>query len=357
MTAIMKREIKNYLKRPLFWLGVVLVIFGVYQNLATYLNIHYISSEEELKELLQDYPEYDHDADVANGYVPAGEEQRRNIWEKGIQESLISDFQMSEAEANAVIEHMKEMEIGEACAWLESTYHYYGAISSYVLTKYHQGTKDEINSYIESKLADKRFSYYFSRKFADFAGLFMAFFAAIMLAALFLQDTRKDTYALLHTKPISAGKYVLGKVAGGFAVCLVVLAVLNLVFFLICCICTKSSGFEVRLIDFVIATCLYILPNMLMVVCVYGLIALLFKNPLPAVPLLVLYIVYSNMGSRNAEGVYGYYGRPLSIMVRFPEQFFDTTPPPMALLNQSFLILASIGIIVVCVQLWKRRRG
>lgn len=357
MTAIMKREIKNYLKRPLFWIGVVLVIFGVYQNLATYLNIHYISSEEELQELHQDYPEVHPDADVSDGYVPTSEKQRRKVWEEEIRKSLISDLQMSEAEANVVIEHMKEMEVEEACTWLENTYRYYGAIYLYEDTEYHQGTKDEINSYIESKLADKRFSYYFSRKFADFAGLFMAFFAAIMLAALFLQDTRKDTYALLHTKPISAGRYVLGKVAGGFAVCLVVLAVLNLVFFLICCICTKSSGFEVRLIDFVIATCLYILPNMLMVVCVYGLIALLFKNPLPAVPLLVLYIVYSNMGSRNAEGVYGYYGRPLSIMVRFPEQFFDTTPPPMALLNQSFLILASIGIIIVCVQLWKRRRG
>ncbi len=34
--------------------------------------------------------------------------------------------------------------------------------------------------------------------------------------------------------------------------------------------------------------------------------------------------------------------RPLAIMVRFPGQLFDTTPPPMALLNQSLLII-SIG--------------
>lgn len=34
--------------------------------------------------------------------------------------------------------------------------------------------------------------------------------------------------------------------------------------------------------------------------------------------------------------MFGYYGRPLAIMVRFPGQFFDTTPPPMALVNQSF---------------------
>ena len=45
-----------------------------------------------------------------------------------------------------------------------------------------------------------------------------------------------------------------------------------------------------------------------------------------------------------------------AIMVRFPGQLFDTTPPPMVLLNQSFLILASVVIILFSIQLWKRRR-
>ena len=30
MIAIFKREIRNYLKRPLFWVGVLLVIYGVF---------------------------------------------------------------------------------------------------------------------------------------------------------------------------------------------------------------------------------------------------------------------------------------------------------------------------------------
>ena len=111
-----------------------------------------------------------------------------------------------------------------------------------------------------------------------------------------------------------------------------------------------------QLWDFVVSTVLYILPNMLMIVSIYTLISLIFKNPLPGVPLLILYMVYSNMGGRTAEGVYGYWGRPLAIMVRFPGQLFDTTPPPMVLLNQSFLILASVVIILFSIQLWKRRR-
>ena len=47
----------------------------------------------------------------------------------------------------------------------------------------------------------------------------MGFFATIMFSVLFLQDTKRHTYELLHTKPISAGKYVLGKVSAGFLTC------------------------------------------------------------------------------------------------------------------------------------------
>ena len=353
MSVIMRREIKNFLKRPLFWVGVFIVVLGVFQDVRPYLGISYVSSD---KEISLNTPSTIDDADITDGYIPTNEEDRRKMWEEGIQKNLVSEFEMGQEEAEAVIEEMKGMDIQEACEYLETKYHYYKAIYAYEDTELHQGTAEEINSYIEDKLESHRFSYYFSRKFADFSGLYMGFFAAVMLAALFWQDTRKNTYELLHTKPVRVGQYVLGKAAGGFLVCLIVLAILNLIFWAACCIFTKGSGFEVNLVDFLVATGLYILPNMLMIVCVYGLISLLFKNPLPAVPLLILYMVYSNTGSRNAEGVYGYYGRPLAIMVRFPGRFFDTAEPPMVLLNQSFLILAAIVIILICIQLWKRRR-
>ncbi|MCI8558184.1 MAG: hypothetical protein HFI19_10540 [Lachnospiraceae bacterium] len=112
-------------------------------------------------------------------------------------------------------------------------------------------------------------------------------------------------------KPVSAGANVIGKLAGGFTVCLIALGILNVVFYAACRICTRGNGFEVHFRDFLAADCLYILPNMLMIVCIYSLISIWFKNPLPALPHLILHMVYSNMGSRNAEGVFGYYGRPL----------------------------------------------
>ena len=352
MWSILKREVRNYMKNPLFWIGIAVGVWMIFQDTGPYLDIHYLKEGETI---VNDYPEMHRDGDVFDGYVPTEKELRREKWEERIQEVLTSEFKMDNEKAQSVIDEMKGMDVKTACAHLEG-YGFYNSYYEYENTAYHKGTREEINSYISEKLENRAFSYYFSRKFADFAGLFMGFFATVLLSVLFMQDTRRNTYELLHTKPVSAGKYLSGKVGGGFSVCLIICAVLNLIFFGICLVSTRKSSFEVHLMDFLLASCFYILPNMLMIVSVYSLISLLFKSPLPAVPLLFLYIVYSNMGSRNAEGIYGYYGRPLAIMVRFPGGFFDTAPPPMALLNQSFLILAAICIIFLSMQIWKRRR-
>lgn len=353
MKAIIRREVINYLKRPLFWIAIVIVTFGIFQQLSPYLSIHYITSEEVVK---SDDPETVVEGEVFEGYIPSSEEKHRELWDKSIQESLVTEFGMEKNEATEVINEMRPMEIKEACQYLEEQYGYHNAYYAWEDTEYHKGTMDEINSYLKSKLEDRPFSYYFSRKFADFTGLFMGFVATILLAVLFMQDMRKNTYELLHTKPVSATQYIIGKVTGGFLIILIILGILNLVFWAASIICTSGNGFEIRLTDFLLATCLYVLPNMLMIVSVYTIVALLFKNPLPAVPLLVLYMIYSNMGGRNAEGVYGYYGRPLAIMVRFPAMFFDVAPPPLAMVNQLSLLIASAGIILIGIQLWRRRR-
>ena len=353
MIAIFKREIRNYLKRPLFWVGVLLVIYGVFNATSPYLTTHYLTTGEEI---INDQSNTSVEGEVYEGYIPATPEKHREVWHEKVKIKLTDVFGLTDSEAQNVIEKLESMNLKEAYAYLEQEYNWYGARYLYEDSTYYKGTAEEINAYLDKKLEDKTFSFYYARKFADFAGLYMVFFSFFMLAVLFLQDTKKHTYELLHTKPVTAGKYVMGKVSAGFAICLLVLTILNILFWVLCRIYTKDSGFEVRLWDFVASTVLYILPNMLMIVSIYTLISLIFKNPLPGVPLLILYMVYSNLGGTNAEGVYGYWGKPLAIMVRFPGQLFDTTPPPMALLNQSFLIIVSVVIILISIQIWKRRR-
>ena len=109
-----------------------------------------------------------------------------------------------------------------------------------------------------------------------------------------------------------------------------------------------------NILDFVQNSILYVLPNILMICCVYAVTALLFKNPLPAVPALVLYIIYSNMLTWDSKGQC--HARPFSIMVRFPGNFFETELPHQVYLNQLLLVAASILLMFIAVWMWKRRR-
>ena len=143
MKAIIRREILNYLKRPLFWVAIVVVIFGVFQQLNPYLNIHYITSEDELK---NEYPETVHEGEIYEGYIPVSTEEHRKLWENAIQKSLVSDFGMSNDEAADAIQEMNDMELDEACRYLEDEYGYYNAEYSWEDTAYRKGTMDEINA-------------------------------------------------------------------------------------------------------------------------------------------------------------------------------------------------------------------
>ena len=171
MRAILKREVKNYLKNPLLWLGIVSGVLMIFLNVRPYLNIHYLREGETI---VYDEPETYGDADVYCGYVPTEEGLRRGLWEERIREALISVFGMDNEGAQSVIDEMKEMDVVTACAHLEG-YRFYNAYSDYVNTAYRRGTREEINAYIAEKLENRTFSYYFSRKFADFAGVLMDF--------------------------------------------------------------------------------------------------------------------------------------------------------------------------------------
>lgn len=358
MKAVIKRELKNYLKNPVLWLGMLFIIFQLYQILNPYLQIHYYQTQQEIdaKE-----PESKGDADISEGYVKSTKEEQMELAYEKIKRVMPDELGISKEAAGQIVDEMREkdMTIDEVAAYLQENYEFYGKYGVeyyYETSEYHKGTVEEANSYIKKNLSEHSFSFYFSRKFSDFCSLFMGFFSAVLLAFLFIRDTKKDTYELLHTKPVRARSYVCGKIAGGFLAMCFVWGVLVLLFGGLCEYYGRKAGFPVNSLDFLSTAVVYILPNMLMIACIYTVAALVFKNPLPAVPLLFLYIIYSNMGSTGPDGGYGYYGNPLAIMVRFPGKFFETAPPPMALLNQTFLICAALLLCVLAVTIWKRRR-
>ena len=132
-----------------------------------------------------------------------------------------------------------------------------------------------------------------------------------------------------------------------------VLVILNVIFFMLCLKTSLESGFPVTPIDFCVNSLIYIVPNLLMICCVYTITALIFKNPLPAAPVLFLHIIYSNMLTKKNDI---YYMRPFSIMVRFPGRFFETHAAKMSNINQIMLVISSVILVCISVIIWKRRR-
>ncbi|MDO4273602.1 MAG: ABC transporter permease subunit [Eubacteriales bacterium] len=360
MKVIVKREFMNYIRNPVLWIAFIVILWGVYQEVSPYLQIRYFQSEEEVTEQTSRIKTFEDisDADVMQGYARATEEQTVFYGMKSIQEVLAESFDLTKEEAAQVTADVldKNLNIEESCDYLEEKFGYSGWDFYFKNYDYCPGTMESVNGFIREKLDEHPFSWYIAMKFADFAGLYMGFAAAVLLAFLFIRDTKKDTYELLHTKPVSACSYILGKAGGGMAVILLILAVLNLVFGVLCVIQGNKAGFPVSFLDFPKATLLYIMPNMLMIVSVYSVMALIFRNPLPAAPFLFLHMIYSNMGTTGPDGSYDYTGRFLAIMVRFPGRLFEITPPPMWMMNQIFLAVASVILLVCSVNIWKRRR-
>ena len=156
MKAIIKRNLKNYLKNPIFWIGLIVVLISMYQTLAPYLSIHYVKSDETFRKV-----KMASDGDVMEGCIPATPDKERELWEKEIVKILQdteNGFGMSEVEAEAVISEMKQMKITEACQYLKTEYHFNGANYVYEDVSWYQGSPEEVNGYIRENLEKHPFS-------------------------------------------------------------------------------------------------------------------------------------------------------------------------------------------------------
>lgn len=355
ISTIIKREFINYLKNPIYYIGAVLVFLCIYLNVSPYLEIGYFTEESEIKTL--DYDTGLADADIMDGYITPTAEEQYDMGLDKIREIFINDFHKPESEAAAIIRELKESRrsIREIAQYLEENYAFRGADSYfYYDSSLKKATVEEANQYIRNALGRNSYSDYFSRKYVDFLSVYIIFYAILMLAFLFIRDSKKDIYELLHTKPVKAWQYVAGKVLGGMAGMVLAVTAMTAAFDVIVIFHCRAAGFPVSVWELWYAVLLYIIPNLLMITSVYTGVAILFKNPLPAIPALVLYMVYSNMGRVTEEGTVIY--PRLAIVVRFQDRFFETVIPPQEVFNQIFLMVCTILILLISILIWKRRR-
>ncbi|MBR6403688.1 MAG: ABC transporter permease subunit [Eubacterium sp.] len=354
MKVIIGRELKNYLKNPLYWIGMLVIMVTVYLCLVEYLNIHRYSEDEVLEK-----PEEVTitDTDVYYGYITVDGQERYERGLEIIKNDLMEHLDMNETEAEEAINDIRSrnMTMSETISYMKEKYSYYNS-GVFVDAANKKATTDEVNQYMDSKLSEHSYSYYFAYKFADFAGVMVSFFSAVMLAFLFIADTKKETYELLHTKPITAWRYVLGKFLSGVIALTIVVFVMLIVFSTPCIRNELSDSVLDVIINMTRASALYVMPTVIISTAICVLVSLLFRNPIPAIPIMILYIIYSNLGSYDSCGYFGFYGRFLGLLFRFDGTFFETAPEQIYLLNQILLILVSGICILLGIFKWKKVR-
>mgnify|MGYP006966397115 CR=1 FL=1 len=87
MKTIIKRSILDYLKNPVLWIGLIIIVAEYVSNVCHRIcKIHYIKQNEQITQndvALED-------ADVMDGYIPTSDDkERRREWEDTIKETLM----------------------------------------------------------------------------------------------------------------------------------------------------------------------------------------------------------------------------------------------------------------------------
>ena len=124
MKAIIRRELKNYLKNPFFWIGLFFIVFQMYQILSPYLHIHYYQQGEAAEELAE---ENIGDADITDGYVPTDEGKRMELACELVKRDMAQELNMTEEEAGEILAKMRreDMSLEEMEIRLAEDYNFY----------------------------------------------------------------------------------------------------------------------------------------------------------------------------------------------------------------------------------------
>ncbi|KSV60601.1 ABC transporter permease subunit [Acetivibrio ethanolgignens] len=345
---ILKNQIKSYYKNIFFYIGIIIVALITYFNCAKYINLHYVENENELEKIYQ----VDSEGIVA-GRIPTTYSEKLESIYKDLREMGYSQEDVEEMRS-----HIEENSLD-----FREIYEYFEKdkgmtnISVEFEWKYSEkkGTMKEVNELLSEYLSQGIFSEKISNKFTDFMNLYLAMITILISVFLFRNELRKDTYELLHTKSFKASNYILSKVFGQVAA-IILACIVVLIGLTICSMRTANNlHVDYNILCLFWRFVMFCIPTIIYISSFSCLSSLIFKTPVPAIPILFLQVLYSNTGSRASDGSFIYVVRPLSLLTRFPGDLFKTVVKKEMYYNGILLLLVSFIILIAAIQLWKRR--
>ena len=354
MRGIIKMTIKDMIKQPFYYIGLILCCCYVYVNLCQYLNVQYFENDSQIVTLDENSIS---DADIMNGYIPVNDNEKEQLALSTIYKNLVEELDVEPNEAKEVIKEYKQgISIDDFANYLDESYGYKSAEYAFYDANMKQATIEEANNYVREKLGEENYTEWFSKKFVDYFGVCLIFFMIALFPILYMKDCKRDIYELIHTKSISSIKYIGGKAIAGFLAMIPVILVITLFYNFLAMKISYKWGFNSSMFDIFKYVIIFILPSVVMALAIHSLVTVIFKNPLPTIPIMILYILYSNIGAEILEGNIHYKTHPLSIFIRFPEIFFETKISLGMYINQISLLIVSILIFMIATVVWKRRR-
>ncbi|BCN31125.1 hypothetical protein [Anaeromicropila herbilytica] len=345
---IFKNQVKSYSKNIFFYIGIIIVALVTYLNCAKYLNLHYIENESELENMYL----VDNEGIVAGRIPTTYSEKLDDLY------TYLRNIGTYEKEVEKIQHHIEEnsLDFREVYSYLEKEEGLKG-ISLEIERKYSEkkGTMKEVNELISQYLSQGIFSEKISNKLIDFLSLWLAMITILISAFLFRNELKKDTYELLHTKSIKASNYILSKVLGQ-VVAIILACIVVLIGLTICSIETsKKLHVDYNILCLFWEFAIFCIPTIIYISSFSCLSSLIFKTPIPAIPILFLQVIYSNTGGTASDGSFVYVVRPLSLLNRFPGDLFKTVVEKEMYYNSILLLLVSLIILIASIQLWKRR--
>lgn len=347
------KELWFLLKNPMTYLGIVLMVSIVWVTIKPYFSLY--NGVRPAGTPIQ----YDAEGDIDTGYIPTPSLERLKAALGDIEKGLVNDFGLTQGQAAAEIKKIEASKWGvdEISAYLEEKYSMKGARNSFDLKSFKHADYNEMKGYLEEVFKDRRYTQSLAYKYSDFLSIGSILFAIIVFVLLLTCDMKKDMYSLLHVKLITGWAYFSRKLLAGVIFICAVIVVFTFVIDMVAVKAGGSYGFEVGFGDIWKSILIFNFPNIVLTGALVIFTTLLFKNVLPTIPILLLYFVYSNMGSVTDISGYVYKIKPFALLIRLPGEFAALTIPEGTIQNQMFIIGLTVILIMAGGHIWERRRS
>ncbi len=355
---LIKKEIGFLLRNPIVYLGVLIMAGIVFWRVSPYWSL-YENVQDPGKEVV-----YSDNGDLIDGYIPTSQEELyKSVLEK-LKEYMIAECDFTKDQADAEIEKVKEWDIPEIASYFKEQNGIAGVRSMFMENSFRSVTREEMDAYLQENFGTngiKTYTKEVSYKYADYLGISSILFAVLVFVLLLYRDMKKDIYTLIHAKPLSAVAFLGGKFVAGITVVFGATTLLTFLMNLLTMRAGEIYGLRVQFIDFWQTFLMFHIPGILATGSLMILISLLFRNTVPAIPAMILYYLYCNIGSYDSVmgEWYGYHyqAKPLALFTRFPGMFGTNEFPEGSIFNLCFLVLLTVLALLGSVRLWERRRS